>query len=216
MATPGGYGGKPPGVACDVSTGARNIARASTGDRSARTQCTPLTLGVRQESITTLSRESPTERDPPTRTWLVRHLSYLVDPLVLGGSVRYPRSRRTCGGLKFGPRSAEEVDFHRTGVGRSVWWWWIAGKQFTGGRVRATGHIPRKGAWMSAHTYRVTEIVGTSQEGVDQAIRNGIARASSTLRGLDGFEVTEVRGHIDEGQVAHFQVGLKVGFRLES
>ncbi|HIY39677.1 MAG TPA: dodecin family protein [Candidatus Nocardiopsis merdipullorum] len=69
---------------------------------------------------------------------------------------------------------------------------------------------------MSAHTYRVTEIVGTSQEGVDQAIRNGIARASSTLRGLDWFEVTEVRGHIDEGQVAHFQVGLKVGFRLES
>lgn len=65
MATPGGYGGKPPGVACDVSTGARNIARASTGDRSARTQCTPLTLGVRQESITTLSRESPTERNSP-------------------------------------------------------------------------------------------------------------------------------------------------------
>ena len=68
---------------------------------------------------------------------------------------------------------------------------------------------------MSAHTYRVTEIVGTSQEGVDQAIRNGIARASSTLRGLDWFEVTEVRGHIEEGQVAHCQVGLKVGFRLE-
>lgn len=68
---------------------------------------------------------------------------------------------------------------------------------------------------MSDHTYRVTEIVGTSQEGVDQAIRNAISRASSTLRSLDWFEVTEVRGHIEEGEVAHFQVGLKVGFRLD-
>jgi len=68
---------------------------------------------------------------------------------------------------------------------------------------------------MSDHTYRVTEIVGTSQEGVDQAIRNAISRASATLRSLDWFEVTEVRGHIEEGEVAHFQVGLKVGFRLD-
>lgn len=68
---------------------------------------------------------------------------------------------------------------------------------------------------MTDHTYRVTEIVGTSPDGVDQAIRNGIQRASATLRGLDWFEVTQVRGHIEEGQVAHFQVGLKVGFRLE-
>jgi flavin-binding protein dodecin len=68
---------------------------------------------------------------------------------------------------------------------------------------------------MTNHTYRVTEIVGTSPEGVDQAIRNGIARASQTLRGLDWFEVTEVRGQIAEGQIQHYQVGLKVGFRLE-
>ncbi|QDQ14969.1 dodecin [Streptomyces spectabilis] len=68
---------------------------------------------------------------------------------------------------------------------------------------------------MSEHTYRVTEIVGTSHEGVDQAIRNGITRASQTLRGLDWFEVTQVRGHIEDGQIRHFQVGLKVGFRLE-
>ncbi|WP_030675748.1 dodecin [Streptomyces sp. NRRL B-1347] len=68
---------------------------------------------------------------------------------------------------------------------------------------------------MSEHTYRVTEIVGTSHEGVDQAIRNGITRASQTLRGLDWFEVTQVRGHIEDGQIKHFQVGLKVGFRLE-
>ncbi|MGW0818111.1 dodecin [Streptomyces viridiviolaceus] len=68
---------------------------------------------------------------------------------------------------------------------------------------------------MSHHTYRVTEIVGSSHEGVDQAVRNGIARASQTLRHLDWFEVTQVRGQIEEGQIAHWQVGLKVGFRLE-
>ena len=68
---------------------------------------------------------------------------------------------------------------------------------------------------MSDHTYRVSEIVGTSQEGVDQAIRNGITRASQTIRGLDWFEVTQVRGHIVDGAIEHYQVGLKVGFRLE-
>ncbi|MEU6704921.1 MULTISPECIES: dodecin [Streptomyces] len=68
---------------------------------------------------------------------------------------------------------------------------------------------------MSHHTYRVTEIVGTSHEGVDQAIRNGIARAGQTLRGLDWFEVTQVRGNIANGEIEHFQVGLKVGFRIE-
>lgn len=68
---------------------------------------------------------------------------------------------------------------------------------------------------MSNHTYRVTEIVGTSPEGIDQAIRNGITRASQTLRGLDWFEMTEVRGQIVDGQIQHWQVGLKVGFRLE-
>jgi flavin-binding protein dodecin len=68
---------------------------------------------------------------------------------------------------------------------------------------------------MSNHTYRVTEIVGTSPEGVDQAIRNGIARASQTLRHLDWYEVVSQRGEIEDGEVAHFQVTMKVGFRLE-
>ncbi|MFC5721480.1 dodecin [Streptomyces gamaensis] len=69
---------------------------------------------------------------------------------------------------------------------------------------------------MSDHTYRVTEIVGSSPQGVDAAIRNGIARAAQTLRALDWFEVTEIRGHIEDGAIEHFQVGLKVGFRLEN
>jgi flavin-binding protein dodecin len=68
---------------------------------------------------------------------------------------------------------------------------------------------------MSDHVYRKTEIVGTSTTGLDDAIRNGIKRASSTLRGLDWFEVTEIRGHIEGDAVAHYQVTLKVGFRLE-
>ncbi|WP_326613670.1 dodecin family protein [Streptomyces scopuliridis] len=68
---------------------------------------------------------------------------------------------------------------------------------------------------MSHHTYRVTEIVGSSHEGIDDAIRNGIARAAQTLRGLDWFEMTEVRGHIVDGDIEHYQVGLKVGFRLD-
>ncbi|MFL6053460.1 MAG: dodecin [Actinoallomurus sp.] len=68
---------------------------------------------------------------------------------------------------------------------------------------------------MTDRTYRVTEIVGTSPESVDAAIRNAIRRAGETLRHLDWFEVTEVRGQIVDGDVAHYQVGLKVGFRLE-
>ena len=68
---------------------------------------------------------------------------------------------------------------------------------------------------MSNHTYRVTEIVGTSHEGIDEAVRNGVTRASQTLRELDWFEVTQVRGNIVDGRIEHYQVGLKVGFRLE-
>jgi flavin-binding protein dodecin len=68
---------------------------------------------------------------------------------------------------------------------------------------------------MSNRTYRLTEIVGTSDEGIDAAIRNGIARAGQTLRHLDWFEVTEIRGQIVNGEVEHVQVGMKVGFRLE-
>ncbi|MFE9816135.1 dodecin [Streptomyces sp. NPDC005773] len=68
---------------------------------------------------------------------------------------------------------------------------------------------------MSNHTYRVTEIVGTSHDGLDAAIRNGVARASETLHNLDWFEITQVRGQIKDGRIEHYQVGLKVGFRLD-
>ncbi|MFK4356893.1 dodecin [Rhodococcus sp. 27YEA6] len=68
---------------------------------------------------------------------------------------------------------------------------------------------------MSSNVYRVTEIVGSSTESSDAAIRTAIARANETVRNLEWFEVVETRGHIENGAVAHFQVTLKVGFRLD-
>ncbi|HEX9031221.1 MAG TPA: dodecin [Streptosporangiaceae bacterium] len=68
---------------------------------------------------------------------------------------------------------------------------------------------------MTDRTYRVTEIVGTSPESIDAAVRNGLSRAGQTLRHLDWFEVTEIRGQLEDGQIAHIQVSMKVGFRLE-
>jgi flavin-binding protein dodecin len=72
-----------------------------------------------------------------------------------------------------------------------------------------------KGGAVSNHTYRVIEIVGTSPDSIDAAIRNGLARAAETTRNLDWFEVQSVRGHLENGIVAHYQVTMKVGFRLE-
>lgn len=65
------------------------------------------------------------------------------------------------------------------------------------------------------HVYKMLEIVGSSTSSSDDAIRNAIARASKSVRHMDWFEVVETRGHIQDGKVAHFQVTLKVGFRLE-
>jgi flavin-binding protein dodecin len=69
---------------------------------------------------------------------------------------------------------------------------------------------------MADQTYGITEIVGTSSESLAQAIRNGVSRASQTVRNLDWFEVGTIRGHIENGEVAHFQVQMKVGFRIEA
>lgn len=68
---------------------------------------------------------------------------------------------------------------------------------------------------MADHTYRLTDIVGTSPDGIEPAIRNALQRAGQTLRNLDWFEVTEIRGQLQGSEVAHFQVSMKVGFRLE-
>jgi flavin-binding protein dodecin len=68
---------------------------------------------------------------------------------------------------------------------------------------------------MSNHTYRVTEIVGSSHDSIDEAVRNGLERAGQTLRNLDWFEVEGIRGHLEDGRIGHIQVTMKVGFRLE-
>ncbi len=69
---------------------------------------------------------------------------------------------------------------------------------------------------MAAHTYKLVELVGSSPTGSDDAIRNALATAAKTIRHIDWFEVVETRGHVVNGQVAHFQVTLKVGFRIET
>lgn len=67
---------------------------------------------------------------------------------------------------------------------------------------------------MSAHTYKILELVGSSTEGTDHAVREAIAKAALTVKQMDWYEVVESRGHIVDGKVSHYQVTIKVGFRL--
>lgn len=69
---------------------------------------------------------------------------------------------------------------------------------------------------MANHVYKTVELVGTSTSGTDDAIQRAIATAAKTVRHIDWFEVVETRGHVVEGKVAHFQVTLKIGFRIEA
>jgi flavin-binding protein dodecin len=68
---------------------------------------------------------------------------------------------------------------------------------------------------MSDHVYKSLEITGSSSESIDDAVRTAIAKASQSLRHLDWFELVAVRGNLEDGQVSHFQVTIKIGFRLE-
>jgi dodecin len=68
---------------------------------------------------------------------------------------------------------------------------------------------------MSDHVYKSVEITGSSSKGVTEAIETAVGKASQTLRNLDWFEVAEVRGYVSEGAIDHFQVRLKIGFRLD-
>ena len=67
---------------------------------------------------------------------------------------------------------------------------------------------------MSGHVYKVIEVVGSSPDGIEHAIRGAVSKASETVRGLRWFEVKEVRGHIEDGAPAHFQVSLRLGFTI--
>ena len=68
---------------------------------------------------------------------------------------------------------------------------------------------------MTAHTYKLVELVGSSPDSTDEAIRNAIRKASATVKHIDWFQVIETRGHVDGAKIAHYQVTLKVGFRIE-
>jgi flavin-binding protein dodecin len=68
---------------------------------------------------------------------------------------------------------------------------------------------------MSSHTYKLIELVGSSASGSDDAIRNALSKAGESVKHMDWFQVIETRGHILDGKVSHFQVVLKVGFRIE-
>ena len=66
------------------------------------------------------------------------------------------------------------------------------------------------------HTYKILELVGSSTTGTDDAIQNAITQAAKTVKFIEWFEVLETRGHIRDGKVAHFQVTIKVGFRIDN
>ncbi len=68
---------------------------------------------------------------------------------------------------------------------------------------------------MSEHTYKLIELVGSSPVSSDEAIKNAITKAAATVKHMSWFELVETRGHIVDGKVAHFQVTIKVGFRIE-
>ena len=68
---------------------------------------------------------------------------------------------------------------------------------------------------MTNHVYRLSEVVGSSPTSIDEAIRTAVRKASQTVRNIEWFEMQEVRGQVVDGDVAHFQVRLKIGFRVE-
>ena len=68
---------------------------------------------------------------------------------------------------------------------------------------------------MDEHTYKHIEITGTARSGVDAAIQNAITKASESVRNLQWFQVIDTRGHIENGKVDHWQVTVKIGFRLD-
>ncbi|HSN20983.1 MAG TPA: dodecin [Usitatibacter sp.] len=68
---------------------------------------------------------------------------------------------------------------------------------------------------MSEHVYKILELTGSSTRGIEEAVQNAVVKASKTMRNMHWFEVTETRGHIENGKVAHWQVTVKLGFTLE-
>jgi flavin-binding protein dodecin len=68
---------------------------------------------------------------------------------------------------------------------------------------------------MSSHTYKLIELTGSSPVGIEQAVANAISKANESIHNMRWFEVTDTRGHIEDGNIAHWQVSIKVGFTLD-
>jgi dodecin len=81
--------------------------------------------------------------------------------------------------------------------------------------VPGSAHLPDEEATVANHVYRLSEIVGSSPTSVDDAVRTAIRKASETVRNIEWFQTEEIRGHVEDGEVAHFQVTLKIGFRVD-
>lgn len=84
------------------------------------------------------------------------------------------------------------------------------------GRCRSPKGLSLHGVFMSDHIYKTIELVGSSSQGVEDAVQKAVAKAAESLRNLRWFEVLETRGHIEGGRVVHWQVTLKIGFTLEN
>jgi flavin-binding protein dodecin len=80
---------------------------------------------------------------------------------------------------------------------------------------RSGSFITAQESNMTNHVYKTIELTGSSTAGTDEAIRAAIARAAKTIRHMDWFQVVETRGHIEDGAIAHWQVTVKIGFRME-
>ncbi|MCO7222302.1 dodecin [Klenkia sp. PcliD-1-E] len=68
---------------------------------------------------------------------------------------------------------------------------------------------------MTDHVYRLTEVVGSSETSIDDAIRTAVAKAAQTIRNIEWFQTQEIRGHVEDGAVQHVQVTMKIGFRVD-
>ncbi len=97
-------------------------------------------------------------------------------------------------------------------MGNATW----PGTRGIGGEEPRHLHLDKERRTVTDHVYKTIEITGSSTEGVTQAIDRAVAKASESVRGIDWFEVTEIRGHVEAGSVAHYQVTIKLGFRLEN
>ncbi|MGC1273821.1 MAG: dodecin [Planctomycetaceae bacterium] len=92
----------------------------------------------------------------------------------------------------------------------------MAAKERCAGSQQCPFYNPQGSLAMSEHVYKKIELVGSSPKSIEDAIRNAVETAGSSVRNMRWFEVVETRGHIEDGKIAHYQVTIKVGFTVEA